>query len=89
MSRRTLILGLLVGLLATPTSAVADSHHYFADPGYTTHVPLPASNGYEASLWAGYRRSVGVKVRKGGVTTEYRTRGASCSSQAGCSPAVR
>lgn len=76
MSRRTLVLGLVVGgLLASPTSAAADSDHYIADPGYTTHVSLPASNGYEASLWAGYRHSVGVKVRRGGVTIEYRTRG--------------
>ncbi len=37
---------------------------------------MPASNGYRASLFAGYRGGVGVKVRKGGVTTEYRTQGA-------------
>lgn len=77
MGRRTLILGLVVScLLATSTSAATDSHHYVAHPGYTTHVALPASNGYEASVWVGYRGSVGVKVRKGGVMTEYRTRGA-------------
>ncbi|HET8955721.1 MAG TPA: hypothetical protein VFN18_08700 [Solirubrobacterales bacterium] len=77
MSRRTLVLALVIGgLLAIPTSAVADRHYYVADPGYTTSVELPASNGYQASLWSGYRGAVGIKVSKDGVTTEYRTKGA-------------
>jgi hypothetical protein len=64
------------GLLLIPASAAADGNHYIADPGYTTHVELPASNGYKASLWIGYRNEVGVKVRKGGMKIEYSTQGA-------------
>lgn len=77
MGRRAFVRLLVVAsLLLIPTSAAADDNHYIADPGYTTHVELSASNGYQASLWIGYRNAVGVKVRKGGMKTEYRTQGA-------------
>jgi hypothetical protein len=78
MSRRALALAaLLSGLLLMPGAAAADSNHYVVDPGYTTHVELQGTNGYRINLYAGDRHRVTIKVRKGGIVTEYQTRGVS------------